>query len=406
MSQSDISQKNTNRTMQLETRAIHSASEQFEDPYQAISPPLYVNASYTFETCEEAAMVFAGEKQRYVYGRVHNPTQSLLESRLADLEGAEAGVTFASGMAALSSVVWSLLQSGDVVVAHNKMYGNSYNLLTQELPKFGVQVILIDMTDLQQLREVLSDKTVLVFFEFPSNPLLELIDIQAVASLLQPYHAQMVVDSTLASPMMLRPIEHGADIVIHSLTKYIGGHGDVLGGVVLGREETMKTVRMHGLRCLTGATLSPLSAFLVLRGLKTLGIRMQRHSLNALAVAHFLEDHPMIKQVYYPGLASHPQYALATRLLDLYGGLISFEYRGDRAATQAFLDRLQLVKRAVSLGDVETLIQHPASMTHSAYPEEALQAYGIHQSLVRMSVGLEDVQDIVADLAQAFYENM
>ncbi|QEX22126.1 methionine gamma-lyase [Hypericibacter adhaerens] len=382
------------------TRAIHLGYEPASE-HGALTPPIFMTSTYAFESAEAGAELFRGERAGYIYGRNRNPTQALLEERIASLEGGEAALAVASGMGAIASLLWTLLSAGDEVVIDHTIYGSSFALLTKGLTRFGIAVHPVDMTRLETLEAALTPKTKLVFFETPANPNLRVIDIAAVAERAHAAGALAVVDSTFCSPAIQRPLQFGADLVVHSATKYLGGHGDLLGGLVVGPAETIKQIRTVGLRWLTGATLSPINAFLILRGLKTLELRMERHCASASALAELLASHPAVARVSYPGLASFPQYALAKRQMSLPGGLIAFELEGGVAAGTALMNRLELITRAVSLGDAETLIQHPASMTHSTYSAEERQKHGISDGLVRLSVGLETLDDLVNDLAQA-----
>jgi methionine-gamma-lyase len=389
-----------NSRLGFATRAIH----QGYDPagaQGALTPPIYMTSTYTFASAEEGAAIFRGDQDGYVYGRTKNPTQALLEDRLADLEGAGSGLVLASGMAAISATAWSLLSAGDRLVVDRILYGNSFTLFTRGLTRFGIAVELADFTRPDEVEQALRQPAKAVFFETPANPNLRVIDIAAIAALARAAGALTIVDNTFATPVLQRPLEHGADLVVHSATKFLGGHGDLLAGAVLGRPETIKQIRLHGLRYLTGATLSPLAAFLILRGLKTLELRVDRHCRSALAVARLLEAHPAVASVSYPGLESFPQRAVAQKQMAAGGGLVAFELAGGMAAGLRMMNALRLVQRAVSLGDAESLIQHPASMTHAAYSPQERALHGISDGLVRMSVGLETTEDILADLGQA-----
>jgi methionine-gamma-lyase len=382
------------------TRAIHHGYDP-ADAHGALSPPVYMTSTFTFDSAEEGAALFRGEKEGYIYGRTRNPTQTVLEDRLASLEGAEAGLVLASGMAAISATLWTLLKAGDRVVADWTLYGNSFTLLTKGLPKFGVEVVTADFTRPEAVADALAGGAALVYFETPANPNLRVIDIAAVSALARKAGALAIVDNTFATPALQRPLEHGADLVVHSATKYLSGHGDLLAGAVLGSRSLVTQIRAHGLRYLTGATLSPLAAFLVLRGLKTLELRMERHVGTASAVAELLAAHPAVERVMYPGLDGFPQREVARRQMSGGGGLVSFELAGGLEAGLAFMNRLELVHRAVSLGDAETLVQHPASMTHAQYSPAQRAAHGIAEGLLRLSIGLETPADILADVRQA-----
>jgi methionine-gamma-lyase len=384
----------------LATRAIHGGYLP-EEARGALTPPAYLTSTYVFETAEEAADVFAGRREGYVYGRTKNPTQSVLEQRLANLEGAEAALVVASGMAAISALLWSLLGTGSHVVIDRVLYGNTFALFTKGLTRFGVSVQVADFTRPETVAAAVCKDTRLFFFETPANPNLRVVDIAAIAAIGRSVDVLTVVDNTFATPVLQRPLEHGADVVVHSATKYLGGHGDLIAGAIAGSAEIVTKVRMHGLRYLTGATVSPLSAFLILRGLKTLDLRMAQHSRSALAVAEMLAVHPAVATVHYPGLADFPQRHIVERQMSAGSGLVAFELKGGLDEGLAVINRLELAQCAVSLGDAETLIEHPASMTHAAYSAAERTQYGIADGLLRMSVGLEDTDDILDDLDRA-----
>jgi methionine-gamma-lyase len=391
-----------NAELGLATRAIHYGYDPAEE-HGALTPPIFMTSTYAFETAEAGSELFRGERAGYIYGRTRNPTQALLEARLASLEGGEAGLAVASGMGAISATMWTLLNSGDSVVIDRILYGNTFAFFTKGLSRFGVNVRVVDFTNAETLAHELAadDKIKIVYFETPSNPDLRVIDIACVSSLAKTVGALTIVDNTFATPILQNPLKLGADLVIHSATKYLGGHGDLLGGAVVGSSALIERIRGTGLRALTGATLSPLNAFLILRGLKTLDVRMERHSRSALQIAELLERHPRVSHVAYPGLKSFSQYELARRQMRQSGGLIAFELEGGVDAGIAFMNRLQLVVRAVSLGDAETLVQHPASMTHATYSADERKRHGITDNLLRLSVGLETIEDLAADIAQA-----
>jgi methionine-gamma-lyase len=305
-------------------------------------------------------------------------------------------------MAAISSTLWTLLQSGDQVVIDHTLYGNSFALFMRGLTRFGVKVEATDFTDLDSLAATLARRPPkLVFCESPGNPTLRIIDIASVSRMAHQAGALSIVDNTFATPALQQPILLGADLVLHSATKFIGGHGDLIAGVVVGAKSIVENIRRNGLRYLTGATIAPLTAFLLLRGLKTLELRMERHCSSALAIAELLQRHPAVSWVSYPGLTSSPFHDLARRQMTGFGGLITCELRGGRKAGMEFMNRLELVNRAVSLGDAETLVQHPASMTHSAYTAEERQSHGINDGLIRFSIGLETLSDLKDDILQA-----
>ncbi|MDF3384076.1 MULTISPECIES: methionine gamma-lyase [Sulfitobacter] len=382
------------------TRAIHHGYDA-QDEQGALNPPIYMSSTFTFETAEAGGDMFAGERAGHFYTRISNPTLDHLEKRIANLEGAEAGLATASGMGAITSTLWSFLQAGDEIIIDKTLYGCTFAFMTHGLPRFGVKVTLVDMTEPANLAEVISDQTKVVYFETPANPNNRLVDIAAISDIAHRAGAKVVVDNTYATPVITRPIEHGADIVLHSATKFLSGHGDVVAGLVVGNAEDMMQVRLVGLKDMTGAVMSPLTAMLLLRGIKTLEVRMERHCATAAKVAEALEQHPAVLHVAYPGLASFPQAELARRQMGNFGGMIPFEVKGGKAGGIAFMNRLNLIQRAVSLGDAESLIQHPASMTHSTYSPEERAEHGIAEGLVRLSVGLESAEDIIDDLYAA-----
>ncbi|MGL6180966.1 MAG: trans-sulfuration enzyme family protein [Aestuariivirga sp.] len=384
----------------LSTRAIHLGYDP-ATAQGALTPPIYQTSTYAFETVEQGAEYFAGLKPGYVYGRTRNPTQALLEQRVASLEGGEAGLALASGMAAISSCFWTLLQAGDRIICDKILYGNTFTLASQGLPRFNVTADFVDLTDLDALKAAAARPFKAIYFETPANPNLRLIDIAAVSAVAAKAGALTIVDNTFATPVLQRPLEHGADLVVHSATKYLGGHGDLLAGVVVGGEDMVKQIRMHGLRYMTGSTISPLTAFLVLRGLKTLELRVNQHAKSAAAIADFLAAQAAVSKISYPAHASHPQHGVYRKQMSAGGGLISFEIDGGMERGRTFMNALKLISRAVSLGDAETLIQHPASMTHASYGPEERARHGISDGLIRMSVGLENVEDILDDLDQA-----
>ena len=382
------------------TRAIHHAY----DPYAGtgdLNPPIHVSSTYTFPTVEDGAARFAGEQAGYVYSRVGNPTTVLLEQRLADLEGGEAALVTASGMGATTSLLWTLLKPGDEVIADKTLYGCTFGFFNHGLARFGVKITHIDLTDPANLAAAIGPATRVVYFETPANPNMRLADIAAIAAIARRHGALTVVDNTYCTPYLQRPLELGADYVVHSATKYLGGHGDLIAGAIVGPRESLDEVRFQGIKDMTGAVLSSQDAFLILRGLKTLALRMDRHCANAQALAEFLASHDKVAVCHYPGLADFPQYDLARRQMARPGGMVAFELKGGIEAGRRFMNALGLVTRAVSLGDAESLAQHPASMTHSFYTPEERAAHLISEGLVRISAGLEDSDDLLADVEQA-----
>lgn len=382
------------------TRAIHLG----HDPMAhggALTPPLHLTSTFAFDTVEQGAAIFAGEAPGHIYSRISNPTLDLLEQRVAALEGAEAGLALASGMGAICSVLWTFLAPGDEIITDTTLYGCTFAFMRHGLSRFGITITHVDLTDPAALRVAMRPQVRMVYFETPANPNMRLVDISAVSAIAHEQGAMVVVDNTYATPVLTRPIELGADIVVHSATKYMGGHGDLIGGIAVGRADDIRQVRIVGMKDMTGAVMAPFNAMLVLRGLKTLKLRMERHCQSAMTVARMLAAHPAVTEVHYPGLESFPQHALAARQMPGFGAMIAFELRGGLAAGATMMNRLGLIRRAVSLGDAESLIQHPASMTHSTYAPEERAAHGISEGLIRLSVGLEEVDDILADLTQA-----
>lgn len=386
------------------TRAIHHGYDPL-DAEGALTPPLHLTSTFAFETAEQGGARFAGEAEGHIYTRISNPTTDLLERRMASLEGGEAAVAMASGMGAITSVLWSILRAGDELITDKTLYGCTFSFFQHGLSRFGITVRHVDLTNPIALETAMTDKTKVVYFETPANPNMRLVDIAAISAIARRRGAKTVVDNTYATPVQTRPLAHGADIVVHSATKYLGGHGDLVAGIAIGSAEDMADVRMIGVKDMTGAVLAPFNAMLILRGLKTLQLRVERHAASAQRVAEALEAHAGIETVHYPGLTSFPQHALAKQQMTGFGGMIAFELKGGYAAGIAMMNRLRLIRRAVSLGDAETLIQHPASMTHSTYTREEREAHGISEGLVRISVGLENVDDILDDLHQALGTN-
>ena len=384
------------------TKAIHAGNVK-DAQYGALTTPIFQTSTFVFDSCEQGGRRFAGEEAGYIYTRLGNPTTSVLEAKVAALEGGEACVATASGMGAISSCLWTIAAAGKHILADATLYGCTFALLNHGMTRYGVEVDFIDTSDLEAVRAHLKPNTCAVYLETPANPNLKITDIAAVAKVAHTYNKdiKVVCDNTFASPALQNPLRLGADVVVHSATKYLNGHGDVIAGFVVGSAEFCSEVRMFGLKDMTGAVMDPFCSFLILRGLKTLEIRMQKHCANAKAIAEFLDSHPMVEKVYYPGLKSHEGHDIAARQMADFGGMMSCEVKGGRAAGAKLVNSLHLVTVAVSLGDAETLIEHPASMTHSTYTEEELAASGIAAGLIRLSAGLENAEDIIADLKQA-----
>jgi methionine gamma-lyase len=382
------------------TRAIHDGYDPL-DYHGALNPPVFLTSTYAFDRSATGSDRFAGAAHGYVYSRVGNPTVSVLESRLANLEEGEAALATSSGMGALTAVIWTLLKAGDEIVADKTLYGCTFGLLHHQIERFGIVTRFVDLTDPENLKAGLTTKTRMVITETPSNPNMRVIDIAAIAQICRRAGVLLVVDNTYCTPYLQKPITLGADIVVHSATKYLGGHGDLLAGAVIARKEHIDQFRFVGIKEMNGACISAFDAFLILRGLKTLTLRMDRHCETALKLAHDLEAHPSVDRVYFPGLDSHPQKMLASRQMSSFGGMIAMELKGGLAAGRTFMDAVQVATRAVSLGDAETLVQHPASMTHATYSAEERTKHGFTDGLIRLSVGLEDYDDIKGDLIDA-----
>lgn len=382
------------------TRAIHHGYDPQENE-GSLTPPLHMTSTFVFETAQQGGARFAGEAEGHVYSRISNPTLDLLERRIAVLEGAEAGLALASGIGAITAALWTLLEPGDELIVDETLYGCTFSFLHHGLAKFGIKITHVDLTNPENLEAAMTQKTRMIYFETPANPNMRLVDIQAVAEIAHQHGAQVMVDNTYSTPYLTQPISLGADIVVHSATKYLGGHGDVIAGLLVGDQETVTRIRLYGMKDMTGAVMSPFNAMMVLRGIKTLELRMDRHCQSAGVVARFLERSAAVSRVWYPGLTSFEQRELSRKQMSDFGGMIAFELNGGLAAGCAMINATQMIHCAVSLGDTETLIQHPASMTHSTYTPEERMRHGISDGLVRLSVGLEGVEDILSDLEQA-----
>lgn len=366
----------------------------------ALVTPIYQSSTFVFDSVEQGAARFAGQEKGYIYTRLGNPTISEFEDKMACLELAEDAVAFGSGMAAVSAVLMYELSAGDHIIAHNSLYGCTYDFMENLLKKFGVEVTLVDATNAVNVENAVQSNTKVIYIETPSNPKLTVVDIKAMADIAHKNNSVLIVDNTFLSPYFQKPITLGADYVLHSATKYIGGHGDVVAGVLVGKRDKITDIRWTTQKNIGGVT-NPFDAWLLIRGLKTLGVRMKQHEQNALKIAEFLEKHSKVERVYYPGLKSHPQHELSVKQASGFGGVIAFELKGGLEAGKKLMHSIELIKLAVSLGAVDSLIEHPASMTHSAVPVEERAKNGITDGLVRLSVGIEDVDDLIADLEEA-----
>lgn len=383
------------------TKAIHAGA--IEDAqFGALATPIYQSSTFVFDSCEQGGRRFAGQENGYIYTRLGNPTVTVLEQRIAALEGAEACAAAASGMGAVSACMWTLAAAGKHILADKTLYGCTFAFLSHGMSRYGVEVDFIDTSNLEEVKVHLRSTTVAVYLETPANPNLKITDIEAVAKIAHEFNPEIKVicDNTFASPALQSPLALGADVVLHSATKYLNGHGDVIAGFVVGSQAFISEVKMFGLKDMTGATMDPFAAYLIIRGLKTLELRVARHNESAEKVAAFLDKHPAVERVFYPGLKEHPGHEIAARQMKGFGGIISFEVKGGKEAGMQLVNSMRMIRIAVSLGDAETLIEHPASMTHSTYSPEDQAAAGITPGLIRLSVGLENVEDILADLEQ------
>lgn len=416
-----------------ETLAIHAGYS--PDPTtKAVAVPMYQTTSYAFDDTQHGADLFDLKVQGNIYTRIMNPTTAVLEARVAALEGGIGGLALASGMAAITYAIQTITEAGDNIVSVSQLYGGTYNLFAHTLPKQGIEVRFFDGNQPEQIRDKIDDKTKLIFVESIGNPLGNIVDLNAISAIAHEYGVPVIVDNTVATPALLKPFEHGADIVVHSLTKYIGGHGTSIGGIIvdsgkfpwgkyperfkslntpdpsyhgvnyveaLGEAAYIARARVVPLRN-TGAAISPMNAFLILQGLETLNLRMERHTENAQKVAEYLQNHPKVSWVNYAGLPSHPQHQLAVKYL---GGkpsaILSFGVKDGKAGGTRFIDALQLFTRLVNIGDAKSLACHPATTTHRQLNAEELKSAGVSEDMVRLSIGIEHIDDLIADLAQA-----
>ncbi|HAM49773.1 MAG TPA: methionine gamma-lyase [Nitrospiraceae bacterium] len=380
------------------TKAVH-AGQHPDAVIGSVVTPIYETSAFVFDSAEQGSARFAGTEEGYIYTRLGNPTIRALERNVAELENGEDARACASGMAAINATLISIAKKGDHVVATECLYGGTFKLFVDILAKSGIEFTFVDSSDVSNIEAAIRKNTKLIYVETPTNPTLKLTDIRATVRTAKEHGLLTVVDNTFMSPYFQRPLDLGADVSLHSLTKYLNGHSDIIGGIIVGSNSFLKT--LDTVLKNTGATLGPFEAWLTLRGIRTLPIRMEKHNANALRIAGYLEAHPSIERVYYPGLESHPQHELAKRQMSAFGGVICFEVRGGLQAGKKLMNSVQLCTLAVSLGAVETLIEHPASMTHAIVSREERMRTGITDNLVRLSVGIEDVEDIIQDLEQA-----
>ena len=387
------------RKNSIYTKAVHAGDDRSAH-YGALSVPIYPASVYAFSDADEGSAIHNEEKDGYYYGRLGNPTQRALEAVIVDLENGESALSLASGMAAISAVIFTVVKSGEHIVAPQSMYATTTNFLHHIKERFGIETTFVDATNAENYRAAIRPETKLFWIETPTNPLVLITDIEAVTSIAREHGIATVADNTFATPYNQRPLDLGVDVVIHSATKYLGGHSDLTAGVLVGKSEVIEAAR-HGANKFYGGNIAPQVAWLVIRGIKTLALRMERHNDNAFAIADMLGDHPKVKAVYYPGLESHPNHEIARRQMPGgYGGMIGVDL-GTIEAGKTFANSVRLCTLATSLGGVETILQHSASMTHAAIPREDRLKAGITDGLIRLSVGVEDVDDLIADLTQA-----
>ncbi|MFC4319977.1 methionine gamma-lyase [Litchfieldia salsa] len=383
----------------FETKAIHTGYDTKEH-LDSLTPPIYQTSTFTFSTIQQGAKRFSGAEEGYIYSRLSNPTVSILEERMADLEGGDKAIAFGSGMAAVSAALIGLTRASDHIICSKGIYGCTFGLLQMLEEKYGIEHTFSDLTTEEEIVSNIRDNTKIIYIETPINPTMKVIDLELVVRVAKTKGILVIIDNTFATPYLQKPLLLGCDLVIHSATKYLGGHGDLIAGILIGKkaivDELKKTVQKD-----IGGIISPFDAWLLLRGIKTLAVRMDRHCENAEKIAAKLKNHSRVKEVYYPGDKDHQDYKIMRKQMKRGGGLLSFELNGSYEDAVSVVNKLKLIPIAVSLGDAETLIQHPASMTHAVIPEEVRKNMGITNELIRLSVGLEAWQDIWEDLEQA-----
>lgn len=380
------------------TKLIHSGD--YDDIFGSAVPPIYQTSTFRFKNAQHGANCFAGKEAGYIYTRIGNPTINSLEDKIADLEGGYRGIAVASGMAAVTTVYMALLGKDCHIISTDAVYGPSRAVLERDFSRFGVKYSFIDTSEIKNIQQEITENTKLIYIETPTNPTMVLSDIKAICDLAHKHNILVCVDNTFSSPYLQQPLALGADIVLHSVTKFLNGHADIVGGVIVAKDpEVYKKLRQT--MVYMGGNMDPHQAYLVNRGLKTLSLRMERAETNAQKVAEYLEKHEKVAWVKYPGLKSHPQHELAKQQMSGFGAMLSFELKGGFDAGEKMMNNVHLAMLAVSLGGVETLIQHPASMTHAAMSKQARELSGITDGLVRFSVGIEDVEDIIEDLDNA-----
>ncbi|PKP01520.1 MAG: methionine gamma-lyase [Bacteroidetes bacterium HGW-Bacteroidetes-9] len=387
----------SNKKLGMNSRMIHSG--EFDNPLGSATVPIYQTSTFLFESADQGAKCFSGEADGYIYTRIGNPTIHALETLVADLESGTMGIATSSGMASVNTIYMALLSSGDHMISSAAVYGPSRVVMEQHWSRFGVESSFVNTANIEEIKAAIRPNTKVLYVETPANPTMDISDLKACAKLAHDNGMLLVVDNTFSSPYLQRPLELGADVVFHSMTKFLNGHADIVAGMIVTKDKALGT-KLRGMMVTLGCNMDPHQAYMVIRGVKTLGIRVERSQQNALKIARFLENHPKVEWVKYPGLESHPQHELAKTQMQGFGSIISFELKGGLKAGKMLMDNVNLAILAVSLGGVETLIQHPASMTHSKMPDEAKLKAGITNGLVRYSVGIEDVDDLISDLEE------
>jgi methionine-gamma-lyase len=386
-----------NKKLGINSRLIHSG--EFENPLGSATVPIYQTSTFIFESADHGAKCFSGEEAGYIYTRIGNPTIHALETLVADLESGTKGIATSSGMAAVNTIYMALLSQGDHIVSSAAVYGPSRVVMEQHWSRFGVESSYVNTANIEEVKAAIRPNTKMLYVETPANPTMDITDLVACAKLAHEHKMVLVVDNTFSSPYLQRPLELGADVVFHSMTKFLNGHADIVAGMIVTKNDTLGN-KLRNMMVTLGCNMDPHQAYMVIRGIKTLGIRVERAQESAMKIAVYLESHPKVDWVMYPGLKSHPQHELAKKQMDGFGSMISFELKGGLTAGKILMDHVKVAILAVSLGGVETLIQHPASMTHSKVPAEAKIKAGITDGLVRYSVGIEDVEDLISDLEQ------
>ena len=382
----------------INSRMIHGG--EFENPLGSATVPIYQTSTFFFESADHGARCFSGEDDGYIYTRIGNPTINALETLVADLESGFHGIATSSGMAAVNTIYMALLSKGDHMVSSAAVYGPSRVVMEQHWSRFGVESTYVNTADIEEVKAAIRPNTKILYVETPANPTMDITDLEACAKLAHENGMLLVVDNTFCSPYLQRPLEMRAVVVFHSMPKFLNGHADIVAGMIVTKDKTLGS-KLKSMMVTMGCNMDPHQAYMVIRGIRTLGLRIERSQANAMKIAAYLENHPKVEWVMYPGLPSHPQHALAVKQMDGFGSMISFELKGGLKAGKILMDNVKVAILAVSLGGVETLIQHPASMTHSKVPAEAKLKAGITDGLVRYSVGIEDVDDLIGDLEQA-----